>query len=334
MAHSKKITIYDVANRAGVSISTVSNVLNAPSRVSEETRLKVLAAIDELGYVPKAEASARARQRMGRIGVLTPFFTFQSFLQRLRGMAPALEDTPYELVIYPVFSMARLRGYLAMLPITRRLDGLVVMSLPVEEEDVRRLVDNGLETILIEYACPPLSSVVINDKQGGILAARHVIEKNHRRLAFVGNDDLPDYSIHPEDTRLRGFRQVLEANDIELTDEFIRYLNYHEKESNQGIHELLDLPEPPTAVFAATDELAMRILVVARERGLDIPGDLAVIGFDDIDTAQYFGLTTVRQPLEESGRVAIELLLSRLSDPSRPSQSIELPLTLMDRLTV
>jgi len=333
MGHNKKVTIYEVADQAGVSISTVSNVLNAPSRVSEGTRLKVLAAIDKLGYVPKAEAWARARQRMGRIGVLTPFFTFPSFVQRLRGMAPALEETPYELVIYPVFSMERLRGYMAMLPITRRLDGLVIMSLPVEEEDVQRLVNNGLETVLIEYVCPPLSSVVINDKNGGILAAKHLIQKGHRLMAFVGNDDLPDYSIHPENSRFEGFKQILEANQIEIGEDYIRYLNYEDKEANQQIHELLDLPEPPTAVFAATDELAMRILVVARQRGLNIPRDLAVVGFDDIDTANYFGLTTVRQPLEESGRIAIELLLSRLSDSSRPPQSIEIPLTLMERLT-
>src|SRR5262245_16783646 len=154
-------TIYEVAERAEVSISTVSRVLNTPEQVKEETRLRVLAAIDALGFVPRAEAAARARKGTRRIGVLAPFITYPSFVQRLRGVA-TLADSAYELVIYNVDSAARRDGYLSTLPVTRRLDGLIIMALPFEEEAAQRLLINELETVLLEFSHPSFSSVEID----------------------------------------------------------------------------------------------------------------------------------------------------------------------------
>ena len=125
-------TVYDVAESAGVSISTVSRVLNSPEKVNAATRMRVMAAIDHLGFVPKAEAAARARKGHARIGVLAPFFTLPSFVERLRGVANALADSPYELAIYNVDSSERRDGYLTSLPLTRRLDGLIIMALPFD----------------------------------------------------------------------------------------------------------------------------------------------------------------------------------------------------------
>ena len=140
MANSRNPTVYDVAQRAGVSIATVSRVLNAPDQVREDTRARVMQAIDGLGFVPNADASARARKTVGRIGVLTPFFTIPSFVQRMRGVATALADTPFELTIYPVDSLDRLDGYLSMLPVTRRLDGLIIMASPLPAAAANRLL--------------------------------------------------------------------------------------------------------------------------------------------------------------------------------------------------
>ena len=137
---SKTPTIYDVAKRAGVSITTVSRMLNAPDKVNPETRERILAAIDTLGFVPKAEARARALRQTGRIGVVTPFFTAPSFVQRLRGIAGALSRENYELVVYTVESAAHLQSYLASLPLTGNLDGLVIMSLPIGDAEAHRLL--------------------------------------------------------------------------------------------------------------------------------------------------------------------------------------------------
>ena len=327
-------TIYDVAELSGLSISTISRVLNSPDRVSADTRAKVLSAIDQLGFVPKAEARARALQSNHRIGVLTPFFTAPSFVQRLRGIDAAIVNTNYELVIYTVESLNRLQGYLASLPITGNLDGLIIMSLPVDEEGVGRLTKNGPETVLIENMISDFCSIEIDDYAGGKLAAQYLVSKQHQRCAFIGDIDPPDYAIRPVISRLVGFREGLTESGISIPEEYIHSSPYDQEPTRQAVRELLCLPQPPTAIFAASDIQAMGVLKVAQEIGVKVPDDLAVIGFDDLEMADYVGLTTIRQPLDDSGRIAAELLLSRLADPDRPVQHIKLPLTVVSRDTV
>jgi LacI family transcriptional regulator len=218
MPPQKVSTIYDVAKQAGVSITTVSRMLNAPDKVNGETRERIMAAIDALGFVPKAEARARALRGTGRIGVISPFFTAPSFVQRLRGISEALSAKKFELVIYTVDSAEHLKRFLSSLPLTGNLDGLIVLSLPVDDADVRRLVEHGLPTVLVEFPHPSLSSVEIDDGMGGRMAAQYLLEKGHRCIAFLGDTDLPEYSLHPVSQRLVGFRQALREAGIELPE--------------------------------------------------------------------------------------------------------------------
>jgi LacI family transcriptional regulator len=327
-------TIYDVATAAGVSISTVSRVLNAPDRVNDDTRTKVMNAIDRLNYMPKAEARARALHGTRRIGVLTPFFTAPSFVQRLRGLDGALSAQNYELIIYVVDSRARLQGYLSTLPLTGNLDGLVIMSLPFDEGDAHRLAKHGLETVSIESSRPEFSSVVIDDRAGGRLAANYLLSKGHRVCAFIGDLYPPDYAIHPSMSRLKGFRQALIDADLLLPDELIGAAPGDQVPTVKVCRQLLSLSWRPTAIFCAADLQAIIVMKVARELGLRVPQDLAVIGFDDLDVASYLGLTTIRQPLDDSGRIAAELLLARCADPRRPLQRVQLPLEIVERETV
>jgi LacI family transcriptional regulator len=274
-------TIYDVASSAGVSISTVSRVLNSPDNVREETRNRVLSAIDQLGFVPKADARARAQKNLLRIGVLTPFFTAPSFVERLRGVDSALADMNYELVVYSVDSLNRLQGYLAALPFRDNLDGLIIMALRFDETNARRFSERGLEVVSI----------------------------------------------------LAGFRSALGEANIRLPDEYVRSSSFQQKPTRQAARDLLTLLEPPTAVFAAADTQAIGVLKVAQELGLRVPEDLAILGFDDLDLSEFIGLTTIRQHLDESGRVAIDLLLSRIGNPDRPIQHVQLPLEVVERDT-
>ncbi|HRL13870.1 MAG TPA: LacI family DNA-binding transcriptional regulator, partial [Aggregatilineales bacterium] len=159
-------TIYDVAEAAGLSIATVSRVLNSSQKVSEASRRKVMAVIDELGFVPKAEARANVLKNTSRVGVITPFFTSPSFTDRLRGVATALANSRYELVVYTVDSVARLQGYLSALPLTGNLDGLIIISLPMDDEASARLLNNHIETVLIESTHPQFSAITVNDFEG------------------------------------------------------------------------------------------------------------------------------------------------------------------------
>lgn len=326
-------TIYHIAAEAGVSPATVSRVLNGSTMVNRETRARVLEVINRLEFVPKAEARARALKRNYRIGILVPFFTAPSFVQRLRGVAAAL-PTDYELVVYTVNSTERLDGYLASLPLTGNLDGLIIMSLAINEAQAQHLSRNHLETVLIEYPQTGFSTVEIDDIHGGKMAAEYLVQKGHRRIAFVGDTNLPEYAIHPISQRLLGFRQKLHELGIPLPDDYVRLATYSLEQARQVAAELLNLSVPPTAIFAATDLQAMGVMMVARQMGLNIPDDLAVMGFDNLDMAELMELTTIQQPLDESGRVAVRLLLERITSPTHSIQHVQLPLTIIERKTV
>jgi DNA-binding LacI/PurR family transcriptional regulator len=326
-------TIYDVAKEAGVSIATVSRVLNDSQRVSEATRSAVVKAIEHLGFVPKAEARARAMHGTRRIGIITPFLTAPAYVQRLRGVGAALANQNYELVIHTVGSLDQLNSYLSALPLAHRFDGLILLSLKIDVILAERLAKQSLETVLIEYSQPNLSSIEIDDLAGGRMVAEYLLKKGHRRCAFVGDTGIPGYVVYPAPQRLYGFRQVLSDAGAPLCEENIYQGPYDMETTRQCIKALLSRPEPPSAIFAATDLQAMGVLKAARDLHLKVPQDIAVVGFDDLDMADYIGLTTVCQHLEESGRIAVELLLSRLADPSRPGQHIQLPLTLCERET-
>jgi DNA-binding LacI/PurR family transcriptional regulator len=333
MAGAKKPTIYDVAEQAGVSIATVSRMLNAPEKVNHKTRKKVLAVIDELGFIPKAEARARALQHTGRIGVICPFFTAPSFIQRLRGIAETLSAENYELIIYTVDSNDRLQGYLSNLPLTGNLDGLIILSLPIGDSEARRLIDHKLPTVLIEYPHPKMNCVEIDDFVGGHMAAKYLLEKGHRLIAFLGDTNLPEYAIHPVTMRLNGFRKALKQARVNLPDAFIRLAPYSQEQTRLVAKELLNLSNPPTAIFAAADFQALGVLKAARQLKIKVPEQLAVIGFDDLDIAEYADLTTISQHLDQSGRLAVEILLSQIQSPSRLNRHVKLPLTLIERQT-
>src|SRR5258708_9478924 len=309
------VTIYDVAEKAGVSIARVSTAKNPERRTNPATLKRVLAAIDELGFEPKTEAIARARKELGRIGVVAPFTSYASFNLRLRGVIEALREQPFELVIYDQESLAVRHDYLASLPIGRRLDGVIVMSLPFDEHVAKRLLSRELETVLIEFGRTSFSSVVIDNELGGRLAAQHLIAKGHTRCAFIGEQHVPDSVIIVQvQERLKGFREALAEAGIDLLGKYVSLASFGVETARQQTHQLLDLPEPPTAIFAHSDTQAIGALKAARQRGLSIPGDLAVIGFDDLDVADFVGLTTVLQPLLDSGPIAVRLLLERLPD--------------------
>lgn len=331
---NKPPTIYDVAKRAGVSITTVSRVLNTPDKVNTETRNRILEAIDALEFVPKAEARARALRQTGRIGVITPFFTAPSFVQRLRGIAAPLSKANYELVIYPVDSMEHLHGYISSIPLMRNIDGLIIMSLAIDNKDAERLAGSGIDTVLIEYSHPKLNSIQIDDAYGGQLAAEHLVKQGHKIVAFLGDIEPSErYAIRPVKTRLAGFTKALSKAGIVLGKSYIRSCSYSQDETKLVTHELLSLRKPPTAIFTTSDIQALSVLKVARGMGIKVPDNLAVIGFDDLDMADYAGLTTIRQHLDESGRLAAEILLSRIAGPFLPLQHKHLPLNLIERQT-
>jgi DNA-binding LacI/PurR family transcriptional regulator len=310
---ANKVTIYDVATAAGVSISTVSLALNTPERVSRTTRDRVLLAADELGFVPKADAVTRARRGVGRIGVIAPFSSYPSFARRLNGVFAALRDEALEVVAFDQQSAATASSpLLASLPITRRLDALIIMALPLDEAVAERLKRQRLPTVLVDAPRRDFDCVSSDNHGGGQLVAHHLLARGHRRLGFIGERQQSHAYVSPSEQRLSGFREALATQGAALPDDAVRLVGHGVDQACAGAHELLDAAEPPTAIFAYDDLLAGGVLRAARQRGLSVPDDLAVVGFDDADIAQALDLTTARAPFEESGRLAVTALLDLL----------------------
>lgn len=207
------------------------------------------------------------------------------------------------------------------------------MSLRCDPVLIDRLIAAQLEVVLIEQTHPNCSSVLIDDARGGALVADYFVAQGHRRCAFVGDTAVPEYALHTSDARLQSFRQALAAAGVSLPDAYIALGPHGMEQAYCQAQRLCALAEPPTAIFTASDTQALGVLKAVRERGMRVPEDVAVVGFDDIEFAAYVGLTTVRQPLEDSGRVAVELLLARLADPERSTQRVQFPLRLIQRET-
>lgn len=329
---STSVTIYDVAARAGVSISTVSLTLNAPDRVKPATRERIHAAIEALGFQPKSDAVSRARRGLGRVGVLAPFTSHPSFARRLNGVLTATAGRPLEIVLYDGASAAD--SLLSTLPLTRRVDGMIVMGLPFSDDVAARLADERMRTVLVELRRPGFSSVAADDERGGRMVAEHLVALGHRRVAFIGQVQHVEYAS-PSEQRLAGLRAGLEASGGELPEARVRRVEHVPDAAYGAAVELLDdAPEDrPTAIFAHDDALAAAVVRAARDRGLRVPDDVAVVGFDDGELAEQLGLTTIRQPFEGSGSIAAETLVAQLADPSLPARQISLELSLVRRQT-
>nr|BBH86453.1 LacI family transcriptional regulator [Thermosporothrix sp. COM3] len=330
---SKPKTIYDVANLAGVSISTVSLALNAPGRVSAETRRKVLEAVDALGFVPKPEAVAKARRGVGRVGVVAPYTSYPSVTRRLNGILHMVSQRPLEIVLFDQESAAQSSSpLLSSLPITGRLDGLIIISLPLDEAIAKRLIDLRLPTVLIDVQHPGFDSVFTSDFTGGQLAASHLVARGHRHFGFLGEEQQSHLYVSPVQRRLSGFRAALTEAGYPLTENNVRFTAYGVGAAFEAAKDLLSMEHRPTAVFASSDTLAAGVLRAAHHLGLAVPDDVAIVGFDDGELAEALGLTTVHQPLEETGRVAVELLLQRL-DRSGTAREVVLGVELVVRGT-
>ncbi len=331
-------TIADVARQAGVGLGTVSRVLNDSPQVRPETRAKVLAVMSELGYKPTRSKRFKRPEQGGLIGVLVHFFEGASVYPRLRGIVTWLQPRGFEVVLHIVDSPERARERLMELPRSRQIDGLIVLSLPVQPGEGERLADAHFPTVLLDTAHPALPSVTINDHLGGMMSTRHLIDLGHERVAFVGEPHRNPFGFIASRDREEGYLAAMDAAGFEVPDVYVRRGAYLRTAGRQMANELFSLADPPTALVCASDLQALGVLEAARASGRSVPDDLSIIGFDDIEMASLVGLTTVRQPLELSGQRAADLMLAALdrndevTGPPGPINE-ELQLELISRST-
>lgn len=321
--HGEEATIYDVAQEAGVSISTVSLALNSPGRVKAATLDRIMAAIDELGYTPKAEAVLRARRGIGRIGVIAPFTSFPTETsRRLAGIMHGLTGEGHEIAVFDQESAATSR--LMSLPVSRKVDGLIIVSIPLDDEVEQRLRHRATPTVIIDIDHPSVSSIVIDHAAGGSLVGRYLRDRGHEHVAYVGHRQEHEY--------LSQSRQKLEAFSAVFDGGLdVRNIEHSLQAAIAAGRDLLNQSNAPTAIFAHDDLLAAGVIMTARSLGRSVPEDVAVVGFNDTDLAEPLGLTTVSQPFEQSGRIAADVLLAQIAAPGSAHRRISLGVELIER---
>jgi DNA-binding LacI/PurR family transcriptional regulator len=327
------ITIGDIARRAGVGRGTVSRVLNNRPNVDPATRARVQAVIDELDFVPSTAARRLSLGRSQTVGVVVPFLTRPSTVERLRGIESALVAVGLDMMAMNVESSTRRDAILREIARPERIDGLILVSISPHEDELARISQTGLPVVLVDAHHRQLPRVVTDDVGGGRLAAAHLLELGHRRLGFVGDVPRPGFGFASSRLRLRGVEQALRAAGLTIAEEDIGLAEHGRAPARESAEALLARPSRPTAIVAASDTEAMGVLQAAAGLGLSVPGDLSVVGYDDIEAADFLGLTTVRQPLFETGERAVRRLVARIAGTDEGPLRDVLPVSLVVRRT-
>lgn len=336
-----RATIYDVADAAGVAISTVSRVLNGSAEVSETTRQRVQAAIEALRFQPQRTARSLAQQSTTSLAVALPSATSSFYVEVLKGVKDALRTRDIDLLLcnlgsqHPVATLERFldRG---------AVDGLLLVSLPVEGETAERLARINAPVVLIgtrevDAEAPRFDTLWWDDEKGARRATEHLVGLGHRRIGLLSAHA---WSTNTE-PRLAGYRAALAAAGLPfdgalvVTGQALKHAGYSEEAGAEAMEALMALPDPPTAVFAASDVQAVGAWAHARDAGLNVPRDVSIVGYDNIKTSRYLNLTTVDQQMKTVGQRATERLLARMAQPGLPPafEEIDVPLVVRGSTT-
>lgn len=329
-------TIYDVARASGVSLATVSNVINNGARpVKPETRQRILDAIEKLDYHPSAVARGLARQKTHSIGIL--FGVVESSAIVINAYSAAILQAALAEASDAGYNVTHLttpwRGAAASLRAFRdgRTDGLLVVAPPSDSDLLPALASLGVPLVAVSapIGLAPVPSVDVDDDHGTRLAMEHLLSLGHRRIAHIcGPENLPSAVVRRE-----GYLRAMRGAGLPIREEYIVPGAYRPEEGYVGTRSLMTLDEPPSAIFAANDEIAFGVLEAARELGISIPGRLSLIGVDDRPVSAMLTppLTTIHQPFEAIGRHAARMLVDAIEGAGHPPGEARFAPTLVVR---
>lgn len=314
MPEKDKLTIYDVAQEAGVAISTVSRVLNGSPEVSDATRTRVQAAIDRLQFRPMRTARTLAQQQTHSLAVVMPTFTSLFYVEVLKGVKDEMREHDMDLLLCNLGSNA---PYQTLYRFLNRgaVDGLMLAALPVDEQLEQELIRLHAPVILVGMQNENFDSIAWDEAAGAYKATHHLAELGHRKIGMITTH----YWSYLTDIRVQGYRRALEANGIPFNPELVvagsttKHAGFSEEAGYEGMQKLLDLPEPPTAVFVSSDVKAFGAMAAVRDAGLTVPGDVALVGYDNIKLSKYVELTTIDQKMYDVGQKATVQLTTRLN---------------------
>lgn len=314
-------TIYDVAKKAGVGIGTVSRVINNSQQITEATKNKVLEAIKELNYQPHTAAQNLARRKTNTIACIIPFFTGYFFVELLRGIQQKVTEYNYDLILYSVDITHKKETFLKRTLQERKVDGVLLVSLEITQKFGRKFHVAGFPIVLVDSYYPDLDSITVDNVDGAYAATKHLLDLGHKKVAIIDGQ----LKSFPAKRRLEGYKKALHDSQIDFREEYFVACDFaseadgFNKEAGYiAMQQLLNLGKKiPSAVFVSSDIQAIGAIQAIEERGLSVPKDIAVVGFDDIELAQYVGLTTMRQPIKQMGELAVEKLMRKMLEQSQ-----------------
>ena len=336
----KTSTIREVAERSGVSVSTVSRVFNGYGDVSAATKERVLATARSLDYAPSAAARTLVRRRSQLIGVVLftgrehPDIGHPFFQDVLVGVKHGIGSHGYDVLLFateqPAADGNGAHSYLGRAR-HHHVDGIVLMGVDRDDPEVKKLVaaDIPLVGVDLDVAGAKATHVASDNVGGARLAVRHLYSLGHQRIATIAGPQ----DSKPGADRMVGFRAELQTLGCESRPEYEQVGDWYTESGERAMKALLALPEPPTAVFAAADLMAVGAMKAARDAGLEVPGDLAVVGYDDIQLASLLNpaLTTIHQDKVGLGRAAARALLEQIENPDMTPAALTLPVELIVR---
>lgn len=324
------VTIADVARRAGVSTATVSHVINGTRHVTERTRRRVLAVVEELDYVPNRQARSLVRSRSQQLGVAISAITNLYFGAVVRAMEAAASEGGYTLILADTHEDPRIEEQVVTALRGYRLDGLLLAPSSGAQPLLDRLARTSLPTVLVDRAADArFDSVCTENVEPMADLVAHLAEIGHRRIAMVSGMA----GLTTTDERVEGYRLGLTRAGLSADPRLVVSGGSDARQTYTALAALLDAPDPPTAVVAAQNAMVIGTMRLLRDRGLDVPDDIALVGFDDFEWADVFSprLTTVAQDAEQIGSRAVELLLDRIADGSAPPRAVRVPARVMHR---
>ncbi|PXA73285.1 LacI family DNA-binding transcriptional regulator [Cryobacterium arcticum] len=322
------VGIDEVARRAGVSTATVSRALSGNGHVSPATKLKVKAAALELGYVVSSNASSLASGRMKNIGVVVPFLNRWFFSSVVEGAQKALLHNGYDLTLYNLTGGGdERRSVFEHFLLRQRVDAVIAISLELTVNEVARLHALGKPLVGVGGPIMGVRTLTIDDGAVARLATEHLLALGHTRIAHIGGNKDYDLDFHLPTNRRGGYEAALEDAGIPVIEELFQPADFTIKGGYQAAKQLLGRAHNrPTAIFAASDEMAIGSILAARDLGLAVPRDVSVIGIDDHDLADFFGLSTIAQFPQGQGAQAVEILMDQLHPGQHDQAALNTPM--------
>ena len=306
-------------------------MINETRFVSEELRARVLEAMEELSYQPSAVARSLRRKETQTIGMMVPDSSNPFFAEVARGIEDTSFDQGYSVILCNSDGdMEKEQFYINVL-VEKRVDGIIFVAAGGSAQHIRSLLERDMPLVIVdrEIAGVEVDSVLTDNLQGGYLATQHLIELGHRRIGCItGPSDLT-----PSAERVLGYKRALAEYNLVVNEDLILKGDFQYESGYQAAREFLTMNEPPTAVFACNDLMAVGAVSGVRRNGRRVPWDLAVVGFDDIALASFTNppLTTVAQPKHEMGVLAAQMLMERIKDKTMPPRRRLLETTLVVR---